>query len=274
MSLHLAHVACGVVLYVRLWHNKNGGAKVINETGKRSIPPYLPFKTLLNFLEKMEQGIPARIDRSYWGVYLSGTNGPLVVASMRFLGFLDGNNEPTEQLEHWVSNPDGRKEAMSAIIAASYGDVLAGVGNLGRATSQQLDKAFQAAFKMEGSTRRKAITFFVQAAQYAGMPVSTYITSRARQAVTPRVIVARARQNGALPSQKPASATTAATIGSGTAGNTKTIKLRSGGTLTLSVAVDWFAVEREERDFIFGLIDDLTEHEKWTEEGDAPDSED
>lgn len=34
------------------------------EATKKSIPPYLPYKTLHNFLDSMKVAVPTRIDRS------------------------------------------------------------------------------------------------------------------------------------------------------------------------------------------------------------------
>jgi hypothetical protein len=40
------------------------------------------------------------------------------------------------------------------------------------------------------------------------------------------------------------------------------VQLRSGGTLTLTVSVDVFAMESLDREFVFGLIDKMREYEQ------------
>ena len=47
-------------------------------------------------------------------------------------------------------------------------------------------------------------------------------------------------------------------------GESKTIALRGGGTLTLSASVKFFDLPKAERDFVFKLIDELAEYEEET----------
>ena len=44
--------------------------------------------------------------------------------------------------------------------------------------------------------------------------------------------------------------------------NGKTVRLRSGGTVTLSYTANLFGLSREDREFLFGLIDKVTEYEE------------
>jgi hypothetical protein len=55
------------------------------ETSKKHLPPYVSYRTFRNFLERLQQHIPSRIDRSYWGDFLSGSNGIQLMAALRFL---------------------------------------------------------------------------------------------------------------------------------------------------------------------------------------------
>jgi hypothetical protein len=45
-------------------------------------------------------------------------------------------------------------------------------------------------------------------------------------------------------------------------GTTKTIQLKSGGQLTLSISVDLWELSDEDRDFVFGLISTIKAHER------------
>ena len=81
-------------------------------------PPYISFntfKTLLYWLEK--EGVPLRIDRSFWKEKFSGANGSKLMGALRFLGLLDGD-KPTKELEILVSSSLG--DERSQIFAVSY----------------------------------------------------------------------------------------------------------------------------------------------------------
>lgn len=46
------------------------------------------------------------------------------------------------------------------------------------------------------------------------------------------------------------------------AGESRTVTLRSGGTLTISASAGWLSLSADDRKFVFGLIDELTAYEK------------
>ena len=61
---------------------------------------------------------------------------------------------------------------MAELLKANYGEVFALPEN---ATQQQLDDVFQATFNVKGATTRKAVTFFMHAATYAGVKLSPHL---------------------------------------------------------------------------------------------------
>ena len=56
-----------------------------SEKGRKHLPPYVSYRTFYNFIERLQQHMPSRIDRSYWGELLSGSNGTQLMAALRFL---------------------------------------------------------------------------------------------------------------------------------------------------------------------------------------------
>jgi len=40
---------------------------MVAEKGKKSLPPYVSYRTFRNFIDGLQTGMPSRIDRSYWG---------------------------------------------------------------------------------------------------------------------------------------------------------------------------------------------------------------
>lgn len=149
------------------------------DSEKKSAPPYVAFRTLTNFVEWLEtEGIPQQIDRSFWGQRLSGAYGAQLVAALKFFKFVDEDNKPTDLLAKFVQNKDLRREMMASLLEKHYPDIY-GLG-LSNATPKQLRDAFNN-YAITGPTLRKAQTFFLHAAAYAGIPLSSYITKSIKQ---------------------------------------------------------------------------------------------
>ena len=71
---------------------------MIDDKGKRTLPPYVSYRTFRNFIDGLQMGIPARIDRSYWGDRYSGSSGTQLMTALRFLGLIDSHGTPTTRL--------------------------------------------------------------------------------------------------------------------------------------------------------------------------------
>lgn len=158
---------------------------------KLEAPPYVAFKTFTNFLDWLQEaGVPSRIDRSFWGDRLSGAYGTQLMAALRFLRLIDEDNRPYHELEFMASDLEQRKsilkERLETYYAAGLGDL-----DLGRATQGELQERFRQ-YPVEGDTLRKAMVFFIHAAQYAGTTLSPHITRKTRGT----------RTNGAKPRKK------------------------------------------------------------------------
>lgn len=136
-------------------------------------PPYISFSQLQGVLERMRnEGVPSRIDRSYLGSW-SGSSQAQFLKAARSLDLFDEHNRPTEILKALVNQPDDRPQLVGEIIRAKYGEALA----LDRtATQQQLDEVFRD-YGTSGATTRKAVTFFLHAAKYAGIELSPFFTA-------------------------------------------------------------------------------------------------
>lgn len=234
---------------------------MVNEE-RSAAPPYVSFKTFLNLLDRLKEGgIPQRIDRSYWGDFLAGGYGAQVMTALRYLDLLDENNEPKDQLEPLASGD--RKAVLAEILRSRYAPIFSAV-DLSRVTSGHLDEVFRKNYGISGQTARKVVAFFVQAAQHAGISVSPHILQKTRTRSAAPKTLARANgrtlrnQSGASPTDQAREAQQRPT--ETTESNTRSVRLRSGGALTLSYSVDLFDLDREDRDFVFGLIDQLREY--------------
>jgi hypothetical protein len=140
-------------------------------------PPYVSFRTFLNFIEWLELGVPDRIDRSFWGQRLSGSYGNQLISGMRFLRLIAEGDRPTDALGKLAAYPSERKRVLHDLLQLSYARVFE--LDLTRATRAQLEGRFRD-FGIRGERLRKAMSFFIQAARYADIPLSNFIAGRVR----------------------------------------------------------------------------------------------
>lgn len=142
------------------------------------IPPYVPYRTFRNFLDILKEGIPARIDRSVWGERFSGSNGIQLMTALKVLGLVDDQGQPSPDLERLVrQDGDARREVWRAILRRRYAPLF--TLDLKRATKAQFRDAFRA-FGTNEAVLARCERFFVQAAQDAGIDLSSYILDRRR----------------------------------------------------------------------------------------------
>ncbi len=137
-------------------------------------PPYVAFRTFTNFLDWLgEVGVPTRMDRTFWGQKLSGVSGAQVMAALRFLGLLSDDDRPDPYVESMAKDSAQRKTILRELLRSHYEPALREL-NLERATPGELREKF-GIYGLQGDTLRKAVAFFVHAAQYAELPLSPHI---------------------------------------------------------------------------------------------------
>lgn len=220
------------------------------ESTSGPVPPYMSFATLLNQVERMErEGTPARIDGSYLVGMAGGTRNQFKMG-LRSLGLIDESDQVTDAMVRLAKRPEERKALLAAILQERFPSLVKLDEN---ATRGQLDEVL-AGYGLGVDTRRKAASFFVAAATYAGIELSPHI----RPAKGVNSAAAR-RPSGARRPRKrsPAPATQPAPSHS----NAHEIRLKSGGQVTLSVSVNVMELSVDDREFIFHLIDKLRAYE-------------
>lgn len=221
------------------------------------VPPYLPYKTLLSSLENLGQGIPPKIDRSIWKNQ-PGTVQSQILSAYRFLGLMSETTGPTESLKELVKNRATPGPMLKKIIEEKYKPILA--HDLSTMTTTMLGSEFEAAFGVDGETKKKSIRFFLQAAKANGFTLSKFLLDQTRAASAgPRKKRISARDAG-----QGADETDESEVEENGDGTKKTITLKSGGQLSIAVSVDLFELSKEDREFVFGLIDSLKEYEAET----------
>ena len=228
-----------------------------DESSVNTSPPYVSWLTFNGFIEWLQkEGIPAQIDRSVWATKYSGSTGSQLMTGLRYLGLLDGE-VPTDSLREIVAaDTEARKQIMGQLLQERYSSVFQlGLAN---ATPNMLRDAFSK-LGVDGHTSRKSQSFFLNACKFANIELASSLKKRARnrQLVTtkrPRANSRKAR-SGDTPqqvSQPPNQAN---------AGQSTTVTLGNGGTLTLSLDANALTLEERDRQFINDLVGQFQAHE-------------
>jgi hypothetical protein len=154
---------------------------MVAEHGRKRLPPYISYRTFHNFLEGLQQRMPARIDRSYWGDILSGSTGTQLMAALRFLDLVDETGRPTDRLKPLVtSRGEQRNNILREIALTSFDFVLEGELDPQNATYSQLEEIFSEKYQLTGQLSRKCLKFFIELSNNAGITLSPFITKRFR----------------------------------------------------------------------------------------------
>lgn len=224
----------------------------------KRVAPYLPFATFMGSLDVFTQGVPPKLDRTLWRSQ-SGFIQGLIMNAYRFFGLVDeaDNDSATQELLDLVRKKEQRPELLRALIYAQYDDVLDG-HDLSKMTMKMLEAQFEKSFAVSGATKQKAIAFFLKAAKFAEMPLSTFLSSQLRNAAPRKKRGPKQRperSNGTeddilddVPPETPGAVT-------------HTVELASGGTVSVIVTANPFTMPLEDRNFVFSMIDMVQKYE-------------
>lgn len=144
------------------------------EVPQGPVPPYVAFRTLLTQVERMEkEGVPNKIDKYFLTGMAGGTQNHFRHA-LRSLGLINEEDRSTELLRRLATTPDQRK----AIFAELLHQRFPALTNLdGNASKSDFIEVLQNYGMNSADTQRKALGFYVAAAEYAGVPVSNHVKS-------------------------------------------------------------------------------------------------
>lgn len=228
--------------------------------GKRqSAAVYVSWVTFKNALEQFVQVVPNQVDRTAFPGLSGGVQSQLF-AGLRFLGLIDDDSKPTPAL-HALAVPDeaARKKKLEALLRERYSDVFA--IDLLKATPAELSTLMEQAYNVTGDTREKAARFFLSAVEYLGIPVSKFLRREngSGGSTTPRKRrSASQRPKGADKDDDDTPDAPAAKA----SGTSRTVNLKSGGTLTVSASLDLFSLDEKDMAFVLEIINKLKAYEQ------------
>lgn len=228
-----------------------------SETVKR-LAPYLPFKTFLNSLDTFNHGIPPKLDRGVWKSQAGLVQG-LIMNTYRFFGLVDDQDNSTHELEELVKKAETRPETLKTLILAQYGPIIDN-HDLTKMTQKMLEDEFEKHFSLTGTTKQKAITFFLKAAKYADMALSPFLINQIRNTVPKKRRNNRNRNVQDDDSLEQSGGGVFVIEDSNM--STHAIDLASGGKMTLAITANPFKLSATDREFVFAIIDKLQEYEK------------
>jgi hypothetical protein len=226
------------------------------ENAKRSAP-YLPFRTFLNSLDTFTHGIPPKLDRTVWKSQAGLVQG-LIMNTYRFFGLVDDQDGSTEWLDMLVKRTEERPTTLRTLILNQYGPIVDN-HDLTKMTQKMLEDEFERHFSATGTTKQKAITFFLKATKYADMALSPFLMNQIRNTAPKKRKAGRSRNTQEDDAQEQGGGVFVIEDSNMSA---HSIDLVSGGKMTLAITANPFKMSAKDRAFVFGVIDKLQEYEK------------
>ena len=156
-------------------------------TRSSGTPPYTSYRTFKTFIEDLhEHDVPSRIDRSVLTRF-SGVVGTQLMHALRFLGLIEDDGRPTERLKGLVKahGTGSWSERLLELLGHEYAPMFA--IDLETATPSHFNEAFRKAFPAADAVVQKCVTFFLYAANDAGVKISgRVLKGRKPRSLTPR----------------------------------------------------------------------------------------
>jgi uncharacterized protein DUF5343 len=157
------------------------------EQGKGSAPPYVPYRTLLTFLERFKQGVPNRIGTDLMRTMSGGTRSQLLT-SLKSFGLINDAGVPQDRMKKLCGSEGAdRQRVVKDLIEACYPYLFKDGFEFSTTTHSLLREAIQANTVANGETVVRCIAFLKDAATDAGIPVSPFLKEQqARGPAKPR----------------------------------------------------------------------------------------
>jgi uncharacterized protein DUF5343 len=161
----------------------SGGSERARSAGTAPYTSYRTFRTLIDDLH--QHGVPSRIDRSVLTGF-SGVVGSQLMHALRFLGLIEDDGRPTPRLKELVDAHGAAHwpETLLALLREHYAPIFA--IELETATPSHFNGVFRKAFPAADAVVQKCVTFFLYAANDAGVKISARVLKgRKPRSLTP-----------------------------------------------------------------------------------------
>ena len=149
-------------------------------TQKKMAPPYVPWRTFINFLDNMKAiGLPSHIDRSVMSS-MSGGMRYWLLSSLRAMSLIDKEDAPSAELRNLVNaDSEQRKDMFLTIFETIYDFLSDDSFDISQTTPEKLNKALERA-GATGATTAKSRAFFILLGKAAGVQMSPHLKKISR----------------------------------------------------------------------------------------------
>jgi hypothetical protein len=217
--------------------------------------PYIPFKSFSTALDRLKLGHPPTIDSSFFHGMSGGTQRQIILA-LKFFGLVGDGGEVSQELDV-LAKAEDRRSLIGDLIRNAYSTVF-GIG-LEHATPNQFNDALRE-YNVSGSTLEKARSFFLQAAKFAGVTLSPGIQHLSKRGASGGKRRSSSRNREDIDDDTDDQIEDVPTLAAPT-GESLTVNLQSGGTITLTASTSFIKMSSQDRQFVFRLIDELQGYE-------------
>jgi len=222
---------------------------------KMPLPPYLPYKTFLSFLDHLKTiGMPSHIDKSVMP-HLSGAIQGWLKSALKYMKLVRDDDSPDPKLDKLVTaDADARKTMLRELFDSSYAFLKSANIDLKTTTPQKLRAAITN-IGAQGDTAEKVQAFMIAMAKDVGLNMSPLLAKRAASVRKPRTPKPKAEVGGTG-----AASGTSAHSGAQPGTLMKSIAI-GDGELTLTATFNPFALTKDEREVVYSIIDQMTAFE-------------
>jgi hypothetical protein len=229
----------------------------MSDNGQAGVAAYVSWSTFSNVLDALTQGIPNQIDRSVFPTQ-SGSQQTQLLTAFKFLGLTDEDGKPQPALEALaVRDEASRKKQTAKLLRDHYPELFA--LRLEKATPDELSKAVEAHYGVSGSTRDKAVRFFLGAAEFAGVTLSPLLAVKKRRGPARKRRATKVRSAGPTTDEL-----TQNQVQPPNAGTVRVIRFENGGSISISESVQAMTLTPRDRKFIGALLELFDEYEQET----------
>jgi len=234
---------------------------------EQSNPPYVSFSSFLSALAHVAQrGIPELLTSDFLDGDGSSTNTSHLLIAFRTFGLTDRQNKPTAAVRELIEHPERHQEIFRQLFMSAYDPIFSVAADLSSVSFSYLTHLFATAYTLKGETLRRAIVFFIKAAEHAGVSLSPELAARTSKGNT-HSMPARVRDNachvveGVHGENRDDTGETPEGTSDPLPSDVKTLRFADGSRVTISVSLNIFAVSKEDREFVLGLIDKVNGYE-------------
>lgn len=239
-----------------------------------STAPYVAFKSFCSAVQSLRvHGLPSTLNRTAWE-NRSGAEQSQILGALEFLGLTNDKGVTQPSLKHLCSLTEGSEEergVYAALLRTRYENVFK--LDLQNETPKQLEDAI-GELGVSGNVKDRAVRFFLKAAVYAKIPLSSRLTANLRERITDATQpigegeTSTPKTNGkSRRKRRPAGSgvtpVTPTGRSDGSSNAMKTIKLpKVDGSLSIAGTFNAFQLMGEERELVYKIIDLMTAYEQ------------